>query len=106
MLVKAKHTAAEFGRDLFPESFGVIILAEDRGIKPFGIKAKGFGNKIPGVDYRLFFEIIAKREITEHFEKGLMASGKTYIFKIVMLASGPKAFLGGSSCFIIPLFEA
>ena len=47
----------------------------------------------PGVVDRLFLEVIAEREIAEHFEEGVMARSIADIVEIIVLAASADAFL-------------
>ena len=40
------------------------------------------------------FEIVAKGEVAEHLEKGVMPGRVAHVFQIVVLAAGPYAGLG------------
>ena len=42
---------------------------------------------------RLLLEIIAEREIAEHFEEGVVARGVADIVEVVVLAAGADALL-------------
>ena len=42
---------------------------------------------------RLLFEIIAEREIAQHFEERMMACGVADIVEVIMLAAGAHALL-------------
>jgi len=61
--------------------------------------------KIPGELDGFFLEIVAKREVAEHFEKGMVARTGADIFKIVVLTRHPHALLAGGSALIRPLFQ-
>jgi hypothetical protein len=51
------------------------------------------GQQGPGMGDRLVLEIIAEREIAEHLEEGMVPGGVADIVEIIMLATGPHAFL-------------
>ena len=44
---------------------------------------------------RFTLEVIAKTEITQHLEKGVMARGVTNVIEIIVLATGPNTTLRG-----------
>ena len=49
--------------------------------------------KFPGVLDRIFFKVITKAEVTQHFKEGVMARGITDVFQIVVLTAGTHATL-------------
>src|SRR6185437_5015968 len=51
-------------------------------------------------------EIVAEREIAEHFEESVVAGGVTDIVEVVVLAAGANAFLGARGLAVRPRFEA
>jgi hypothetical protein len=73
---------------------------------PGGIEPQLFGQKFPGKINGLFFEIIAKGEVAEHLEKGVVPGGMADILQVVMFAAGPHATLNGGGPDIIALFLA
>src|SRR5665213_1135726 len=95
--IGAEHDA---GRQLGTSKDGEIELA-DRDRKPFWRS-----DQFPGKSDRVFFKIVAKREVAEHLEKGVMAVREANIFKIVVLAAGANAFLGRSGAPVFALLEA
>jgi hypothetical protein len=66
----------------------------------------GTGNQLPGESDRVSFEVVAKREITKHFEEGLVAPRVADILKVVVFAPCADAFLGGGSARVIALLKA
>ncbi len=81
--------------NLFPKTMGFVIGVINRDQKLVFGKTIFLGDQVPGEFNRVFLEIIAKREVAEHFKEGVMAGGMTDIFKIVMFATGTHAFLRG-----------
>jgi hypothetical protein len=51
------------------------------------------GNQLPGERDRIALEVVAKAEIAQHFEEGVVAAGEADILQVVMLAAGAHAFL-------------
>src|ERR1700757_2271892 len=47
----------------------------------------GRSDQLPGVSDCIFFEVIAKRKISQHFKKRVMPVGKADIFQIIVLAA-------------------
>ena len=93
-------------RDLLPELFGVVILAEDGDVELVFGEAVVLGDQVPGELDGVGFEVIAEGEIAQHFEERVMAAGVADVFEIVVLAAGAHAFLGGGGAGIVALFEA
>ena len=82
-------------RNLLPQIGRIIIIVVNRdqqlvlGQPPFT------GQQCPGMCDRLFLEIIAEREIPEHFKERMMPRGIADIIKIIVLAACAYAFLAG-----------
>ena len=76
-----------------PERFIVFVIDGDRELI-LG-KSKFPGNQIPGKGNRIVLEIVTKREIAEHLEKGVMPRGIADVVEIVVFAAGPDALLRG-----------
>ena len=54
---------------------------------------------------RLILEIVAEREIPQHFEEGVVARGVADIVEVVVLAAGADAFLAAGRGRIGPRFS-
>ena len=63
------------------------------------------GQQFPGKGDRVGFEIITETEITQHFEKRVVARGIADIVQIIMLATGAHAFLAGGGAAVIACFD-
>ena len=85
-----------------------VLALEDGDVELFGrhVEPLGRGNQLPGVGNGVLLEIVAKAEVAEHLEKGMMAIGKAHIFKIVVLAAGADALLRGGGARVVALFGA
>ena len=70
------------------------------------VKAQLFGEKFPGKIYGLFFEIITKGKIAQHFEKGVVSGGISYIFQVVVFTTGAHTGLGRGSALVRTTFLA
>lgn len=66
------------------------------GVEALGGKAPSFNHELPGPVDGVFLEIIAKRPVSQHFEKGVVVGILPYVLEIVVLASRPDALLGVS----------
>ena len=90
-------------RDLLPQSCGLIILGIDGDEKTVLGKCEILRQQRPGELDRIVLEIIAEREIAQHFEKGQVAGGVADIVEVIVLAAGANAFLGRGGAGIGPL---
>ena len=79
--------------DLLPQVERLVVGVIDGGGQPVGRQAPFLGQQGPGERDRLFLEIIAEREIAEHFEEGVVPRGIADIVEVVVLAAGAHAFL-------------
>ena len=67
---------------------------------------KFLGDERPSQFNRVFFEIIAKGKITQHFKEGVMARRIADIVEVIMLATGAHAFLRGGGAHIGAVLNA
>ncbi len=79
---------AHFG----PDAVGVLVVGINGNVQfflvdPHPVRAC---QKFPGERDGFFLEVIADREVAEHFEKCMVTGGPSYIFNVV----GADAFLG------------
>ena len=80
-------------RNLAPQVERLIICVINRGRQARWIKPPFLGQQRPSMGNRLFFEIIAEREVPEHFKECVVARRVADIVQIIMLAARPHAFL-------------
>ncbi len=92
--------------DLAPQIERLVVRMVDGGGKAIGIDAEVAGQQGPGVDDRLFLEIVAEGKIPQHLEKGVVPRGVADIVEIVVLAAGADALLRGGRRRIGPGFES
>ena len=83
---------AEAG-DLLPEDRGVLVLRMDADHQPVARQGQILRDEPPGQFDRAFLEVVAKGEIAEHLEEGLVATGVTDVVQVVVLATGADALL-------------
>ena len=88
-----------------PDIGRLVVVGIDRHIKASFIQAYVLRQELPGIGNGLFLEIVAKREIAEHLEKGVMARRPAHVFKVVVLAPGPYALLRTAGPGVVPLFQ-
>ena len=60
------------------------------------------GQEIPGVLDGIVFEVIAKAEVTQHLEEGMVTGGVADVFQVVVLAAGAHTALGGGGTGVSP----
>ena len=77
----------------------------DRHQQTLGVDTKFTRDQVPGKLDGALLEIVAEREIPEHFEEGMMARGVADIIEVVMLAARAHAFLRRSGRGIRALLE-
>ena len=85
--------------DLLPQGVGFVVLGIDRDGELVLGQAQLAGDQRPGPFDGVGFEIIAKREVAEHLEEGVMARRIADIVEVIVLAAGADAFLrrGGAA---------
>ena len=115
IIFRAKFVDAIFGHPS-PEpqvvSFGVArdsaFAFENRYVELLFVDSKPLwrGDQLPGVGDGVLFEVISKREISQHLEKRVMAVGEAYVFEIIVLAAGADAFLRSCCSRVIAFFQA
>src|SRR5881398_32581 len=121
ILLQAGNAEDAVSRDFLfePEAFGFFVYAQraarsgfraakDGDVKFVFVDAKPLrrSNQFPGVSDGFLLEIIAKRKIAEHLEKGVVALGEADVFEVVVLAAGPHAFLRRGGARVVALFKA
>ena len=77
----------------FPKLKGFVISVINRNKELIFGKAEIFGDQIPCMLNGIGFKIIAKTEITEHFEKCVVTGRIADIVQIIMLTARAYAFL-------------
>jgi len=82
--------------DLLPELGRLVVVAEDGHVKAINWELKLLGQELPGKGNGLFLEVIAKGEVPEHLEEGVMPGGVAYIFEVVVFTAGTHALLARS----------
>jgi len=92
--------------NFLPQIKGFVIGMENGHGQPVRRYAPGLGDQGPGMDDRLFLEIVAKGEIAQHLEEGMMPCGIADIVEIIVLAAGADAFLARRRRGIAALLDA
>ena len=76
-----------------PELLCLVIFSENGDVKARFVEFENFGDKFPCVFYRIFLEVVAEREVSEHLEKGVVTRREADIFKVIVLSAGSHALL-------------
>ena len=79
--------------DLAPQIERFVVGVIDSDGELIRREAPFLGQQSPGMDDRLFLEIIAEREVPEHFKECMVARSIADIIQIIVLAPGADAFL-------------
>ena len=90
---------------LVPDVVGLVVFRIDRHPELFGRQMEVLGKELPGEVDRILLEIVAEREVPEHFEEGVVTSGVAHVVKVVVLAAGADALLRGRGALVGALVE-
>ena len=76
--------------------YGAVAF-EDGYVHPLAIDAKpgGAGQQLPGKSDRVFLEVVAEGEVSQHLEEGVVPPREADVFEVVMLAAGAYTLLRG-----------
>ncbi len=88
-----------------PDLVGFVVLGIDRHPQALGRQAIDLDQQLPGVADRVELEVVAEREVAEHFKKGVVTRGVADVFEVVVLAAGTNAFLRSRRAQVRPLVE-
>lgn len=80
-------------------------MKDGYGQAVFG-QAEFFGDQFPGPGNGIVFEIVAEREVAEHFKKRVVADGVADVVKVVVFAAGADGFLRCGCAGIVAFFIA
>ena len=80
---------------LMPDFGGFIVLFEDRDKEAVLRKFQLLGDEFPSKANRVFFEVIAKGEVAEHFKERVVTGREADVFQIVVFAACANALLNG-----------
>ena len=79
--------------DRLPQTEGLVVVVIDGDGEAVLGQAEVAGQQAPGVLDRVVLEIVAKREVAEHFEERVVAGRIADVVEVVVLATGAHAFL-------------
>ncbi len=80
---------------VFPNAERFVVFLIDRDRELFRRQSIDFGQQFPAIVDRVALEIVAEREVAEHFEERVMAGCVADVFEVVVLAAGAHAALRG-----------
>ena len=93
VVTNAHDALGRYAHFLGPDIVGLVILLVHGDPELVLGQAVDTGEQLPGVLDGVLLEVIAKRKITEHFEKRVMARGIADVLQVVVLAAGAHAAL-------------
>ncbi len=91
---------------LGPDVIGFVVGRVDRDPELFLGQLQHAGQEGPGEGNRIFLEIVAEAEVTQHLEEGVVASGIANVFQVAVLAAGAYALLAAGGAGVSALFLA
>ena len=71
----AMDTARIDVRVFTPKLFGLVVVFENRDVKPVFRELVDLRKQLPSKLNRLGFEVVAEREVAEHLKERVMATG-------------------------------
>ena len=87
-VVLVTHAQNAVAGDIFgPDLLRFVIALVHRYPELLDRKLKHFGHELPRIGDRIFFEVIAETEVSEHLEEGVVACRMADVFKVVVLAA-------------------
>src|SRR6056297_3229613 len=89
-----------------PDRGRLIVVLVHRHPQPLWRETTVYGEKFPSEFNRFALEVIAKTEVSQHLEEGVMTSRVADVFEIVVLAAGAHATLGSGCPLVIALLGA
>ena len=69
-----------------PEVVGLVVVLVDRDEQALRRKIHDFGEEGPGGIDGFCLEVVAEREVAQHFEERVVACGETDVLQVVVLA--------------------
>ena len=91
--------------NLAPQFEGLVVVGIDSSNQAVSRQVEVFGDEGPGQFDCDILEVVAKRKITQHLEKGVMPGSVANIFKVIVLAAGAYAFLRRHDSAVITLLD-
>ena len=88
---------------LVPDLKGFVVIQVDGDPEFVHGKLVAVGKEVPGKVDGVFFKVIAKGEVAQHLEKGVVTGGVAHVLQIVVLASGAHTLLAGGGGAVLTL---
>jgi hypothetical protein len=89
-----------------PDRGGFVVCFENRDVELVLRKLQLGRDKFPSEVNRLFLEIVAEREVSEHLEKSMVPGREADVFQVVVFPTRPNALLRaggpGIGSFLLP----
>ncbi len=87
-----------------PQLHRVVVVGVDGEPETIHRQTVDIDHQLPRVLDGVFLEVVAKGEVAEHLEKGVVTRGVTHVFQVVVLAAGAHALLGRAGAGLFALF--
>ena len=105
LLAHADDALRRHAHLLVPDLEGLVVVRVDRDPELLLGQSHDVGEILPGPGDRLFLEVIAEGEVSQHLEEGMVAGRHPDVFQIVVLSPGPDALLGGGRAPVAPVLQ-
>ena len=89
-----------------PEALGLVVVGVDREPEPLNRQAQFVDQQMPGKVDGFLLEVVAKGEVAQHLEKGVVARAGTDVLQVVVLAADAHALLRCGGAVVGPLLQA
>ena len=86
---------------LVPEVESLVVGLVDRDHEARRVDLERHRDEIPGEADCVLLEVIAKGEVAQHLEEGVMSGGVADVFEIVVFAAGAHAALAGDRAHVV-----
>ena len=107
VLLTAAGEAVGVDADLVqPDGGGLVVVLKDGDPEALGGDAQDLGQVLPGIADGVVLEVIAKAEVAQHLEKGVVTGGVADVLQVIVLAAGPHAALGAGGAVVGALVPA
>ena len=93
-------------RPLFPDVESFIVSRVDGHQQALFRQLQHLGQETPCKLDGILLEVVAKAEVAQHFEEGVVTSGIADVFQIVVLTTGTHATLGSRRAIVGTLVRA
>ena len=91
---------------LVPDRVGLVVFRIDGDPELLGRQREDGRQQLPGVADRILLEVVAKAEVAQHLEEGLVPRGVADVLEVVVLAAGADALLRRGGARVGALVEA